>query len=332
MGNGLQFTEAHPVRQHGEGHGDLIESSPGEGTMGTTIAACDSTKTLPAAFAKLKKYADDHDFKLQKTQADVLKMMSDCSKRKDKPDVKFEDIGKTITCAVGKSSKMTATMGVKDEKASPAFQGAVAHIAALVEDVSGKARGQIENMAKVATNYGHFVNMGVEGVNSLWTVVEEMRKNGNQSPTLAGYKSNPHVAEFIKQVQDCEHKAEAILTAQWPPLESQAKQFESLIRKVESETKKVAGTDAVQHLKSDLEALGFEVKAAYEVDGPPPGAIKFIRVSDSTTVADLGNLVAMDYRDQISEYEKRVKDGTEKARTRGAQHTGDALKTLKSMA
>ncbi|MBS1854214.1 MAG: hypothetical protein JST11_02530 [Acidobacteria bacterium] len=303
--------------------------------MGTTIAACDSTKTLPAAFAKLKKYAEDHEFKLQKTQADILKMMSDCSKRKDKPDVKFEDLGKTISCAVGKSNKVTATVAVKDEKASPAFHAAVARIAALVEDVSEKARAQIEAMAKVATNYGHFVNMGVEGVNSLWAVVEEMRANGNQSPTLAGYKNNPHVAEFIRQIQDCEHKAEAILSTQWPPLEAQAKQFQRLIEKVESEADKVAavaGMDAVKHLKTDLEALAFEVKAAYEVDGPPPGAVKFIRVADGTSVSDLGALVAMDFRTQITDYEKRVKDGTEKARGRGEQHTGDALKILKSMA
>ncbi|MDE3167415.1 MAG: hypothetical protein KGN36_16555 [Acidobacteriota bacterium] len=305
--------------------------------MGTTIAACDNTKTLPAAFAKLKKYAEDHEFKLEKTQADILKMMSECSQRKYKPDVKFEDLGKSISCSVGKSSKKTATVAVKDESAkpNPAFQAAIARTAALVEDVGAKARAQMENMAKVATNYGHFINVGVEGVNALWVVVEEMRKNGNASPTLAGFKSNPHVAEFLKQIQDCEHKAQEILSAQWPPLESQARQFQNLIRAVEAEADKVAaiaGADAVKHLKSDLDALAFEVKASIETDAPPPGAVRFIRLADSTTVADLGNLVTMDFHTQISDYEKRVKDGTEKSRARGAQHTGDALKTLKSMA
>lgn len=294
--------------------------------MPTLISNCSDTKALSAAFSKVKDYAAKNSFKLQKAEADVLKMMAACTAQKppDKPEVKFEDNGMAITCTVGKAKKVVTNLGAKNQSPSPALKLGLAKVEALVTDVSGKVGDLLLDMTKISSNYAHFVNMGAEGVNALSVVVKEMQAKGNASANLGGFKTNATVAKSIAELQQIAAKAEDILK-QWTPLATRATQFQAVIKQVQAEADKIialAPTDKAKGLQTAMDGLAADIKQTLEFDAPPTGAVKFIRVDDSTTVANLKAKETMDFQDGVNKYQQRIKAGTDKIRSFREQHTG----------
>lgn len=147
--------------------------------MAILISNCADTNSLSAAFSKAEKYAVDKNFKLQKSKDDILKLMAACAAQKppDRPEVKFEDAGKTITVTVGKSRKTMLVLATKVQ--SP-------DISKLAEDVKRDLVGSREG-----------------AVGGIEVLVEQEKKLGSNPQALKKYWETaiPRVGDQIKALE-----------------------------------------------------------------------------------------------------------------------------------
>jgi hypothetical protein len=162
--------------------------------MPTLISNCSDTNGLAGAFSKVQKYADDQNFKIQKSKDDILKLMAACTAQKppDRPEVKFEDVGKTITATVGKNKKTMLVVATKMQTAD---------ISKLTDDIKKIIIGSRE---------------GATG--GVAVLLEQEKKLGNNPPALRAYwnTSIPQVGDQIKDfekgIQEARKKLESTET------------------------------------------------------------------------------------------------------------------------
>lgn len=305
--------------------------------MATLISNCSDTKALPGAFAKAQKYADDNDFKISKTKDDVLKMMAACAALKppDRPEVKFEDLGKTLTATVGKNKKTVLMIGTKEQAAADP-RPALKEIAAILKDIDGKVGAHMSLMAAKSTAIEHFINVGQEGCNALYVVIKEMQSKGNKGATLGAFETNDNMATFMKAITDNGVSAEAAIK-QWDALAKQAGQFQGLIGLIETKVKTVAvlvaKPDQVNEIKAvqaSLTAMKHDLGEIVNLD--IPRGTGFLKMGDSTAVGDIEGKASMSFKSTLVALEERKKKGGDAVRSLRQQHTGDALKHLQALA
>ncbi len=305
--------------------------------MPTLISNCSDTNALAGAFAKVQKYAADQNFKLQKSKDDVLKLMAACSAQKppDRPEVKFEDVGKTITVTVGKSKKTVLVVATKEQSVADP-RPALKEIAALLKDIDGKIGAQIEELTKKSTAIAHFIGVGEEGCNALYVLIKEMQKKGTQGEKVGAFKSNPNVGAFMKTISENAASAEASIK-DWDNLAKQASQFQGVIGLVENKVKTISALlvkpEHVNEVKGVQQALAKMKSGLMDLVALDIGrSTAFLKIDDNMPVGDIDSKASMGFKNTLKALEERKKKGEETARSLRQQHTGDALKHIQALA
>ena len=305
--------------------------------MAILISNCSNTTALAGAFSKAQTYAKDNDFKMQKAQSDILKMMEACAKLKppDRPEVKFEDMGKTITVTVGKNKKTVLVIATKEQAVADP-RPALKEIEAVLKDLDGKVGSHMQNMAKTSTAIEHFVNVGQEGCNAFYVLIKEMQNKGTQGEKVGAFKSNPNVGAFMKTISENGTSAEKSIN-EWDNLSKQASQFQGLIGLVENKVNTVSAflvkPEQVSETKAVQQAL-LKMKDALVnlVALDIPRGTGFLKIDDGTPVGDIESKANMSFKSTLKALEERKKKGEEAARSLRQQHTGEALKHIQALA
>jgi hypothetical protein len=305
--------------------------------MPVLISNCSDTNALAGAFSKAQKYVADNNFKLQKSKDDILKMMKAATTQKppDRPEVRFEDMGKTITATVGKNKKTVLVIATKVQSAADP-RPALKEIEALLKDVDGKVGAQIQLLTKKSTTIEHFMNVGQEGCNALYVLIKEMQNKGTKGDKIGAFKSNPNVGTFMKAISENGASAEASIK-EWDNLAKQAGQFQGVIGLVENRMKTISALlikpEHVNEAKAVEQALAKMKSGLMEfVAMDIPRGTGFLKIDDGTAVGDIEGKASMGFKNTLKALEERTKKGEETARTFRQQHTGDALKHIQALA